>query len=775
MSKLAAVPQSSHHVQFYDSPGFLAAQVAEFLRDSLSSGGTSVLVARPDHVTCIEQDLRTRGIDVEGLRASGRLVVRDAAEMLATFMVDGMPDRDRFRATIEAVLAAATEPLHVYGEMVDVLSEHKQSAAMIELEALWNDLARDRTFSLLCGYQLNAFADERERGHFVAVCAHHDTVAPSEQFASLAGLEQRARSLETEIQRRERLEQRVELLLEVGGELAGTTTYDEVARLTLDKGKQAIDAAAASLWMLDHSHGKLRMLDGSLHEQYRDIGVLEDAPIAAVIRTGEPLFFGSLEDYHQQFPASLDRARPSLVATDRAFAMLPLVTNAGTIGVLCFTYDHPRTFSSADRAYKVVLARQCALALERIQLQDQERALRRDAELLYELIAAVNRIDDAGQVFELALDAVARGTRSERSAILLFDPDGVMRFKASRGLSDTYLRAVEGHSPWEPDEADATPVTVEDTETDPAWLSYRPVFRAEGIRAIAFVPLVHQRKLIGKFMLYRDEPRAFSARDLQLTATIAVHVAQAVERNRAAAELSRAYAEEREAHHQAEAATRAREEILSVVSHDLRSPVTAVLMGANVLLGDTGTPDRTRKIVERIQRQADRIARQIEDLVDFAGIQAGRLALERAPHSASEILAAATDLFGPLAQERGLKLETRALPDLPPIQCDSERVVQILSNLMANALKVTPKGGEIAIGAEPKEQDVVFYVRDTGPGIEPDEMPNLFERFWRGKASSYRGAGLGLSIARGIVDAHGGRIWAESQVGVGSTFYFSLS
>jgi signal transduction histidine kinase len=100
--------------------------------------------------------------------------------------------------------------------------------------------------------------------------------------------------------------------------------------------------------------------------------------------------------------------------------------------------------------------------------------------------------------------------------------------------------------------------------------------------------------------------------------------------------------------------------------------------------------------------------------------------------------------------------------------------VQVLSNLVSNALKVTPKGGAIAIGAEPRDREVVFYVKDTGPGIDAAELPCLFERYWRGKQSQYKGAGLGLSIARGIVDAHGGRIWAESQVGTGSTFYFSL-
>jgi signal transduction histidine kinase len=97
-----------------------------------------------------------------------------------------------------------------------------------------------------------------------------------------------------------------------------------------------------------------------------------------------------------------------------------------------------------------------------------------------------------------------------------------------------------------------------------------------------------------------------------------------------------------------------------------------------------------------------------------------------------------------------------------------------MANLIANAIKVTPTGGAIEVGAAPAAERVVFFVRDTGPGIDPADLPRLFERYWRGTTTPYKGSGLGLSIARGIVDAHGGRIWAESQLGVGSTFYFSL-
>ncbi|MGE0870988.1 MAG: ATP-binding protein [Kofleriaceae bacterium] len=239
----------------------------------------------------------------------------------------------------------------------------------------------------------------------------------------------------------------------------------------------------------------------------------------------------------------------------------------------------------------------------------------------------------------------------------------------------------------------------------------------------------------------------------------------------------RIYETEREARQAAEAATLAREDILSVVSHDLVNPIAGIAIAASAIhrAAVKSGGEQIQLHAQRIRREAERMSRLLEDLVDFSRIQSGRLAIDRAPHAPDEIIAEATDLFTPLANERGLVLETKASPGLREVDCDSQRAMQVLSNLLANAIKVTPHGGVVAVGAEPKDADVVFFVSDTGPGIRDEDKPQLFERFWRGKEASYKGTGLGLSIARSIVDAHGGRIWVESQLGAGATFYFSLS
>jgi signal transduction histidine kinase len=791
----SASPEGSHRIQFYDDPEVLARRIAGFLRDALDRGGASIAIARPDVADAIERELAAQGLDVADLHSRGRLVIADAEATLSRFFIDSQIDRERFRACVGGLLdqvrAVSTGLVHVYGEMVDVLWARGLPDMLLELELQWGELAREQPFELWCGYRLGAPGKPRDVARVPAFCAAHDRVevAASEvtELSSIVTLlEQRARTLESEIARRERLEQRMLRLVDVTSELARATTREQVARIVVKTGAVAVAATSASLWLRE---GDQLCLAASTYPmvsatvQYERIPVELDAPVSEAARTGSPVYLGSLAEYRERYPASSNRVASTL-PPEFSMAALPVACGGATLGVLFLTYDHVREFGTADRAFKAVVARQCALALERVKLHEEERAAaaaeriaREESELLYELISRVNAIGDLEAVYELTLDATLRGSHCDRAAILLFDPDGTMRFKASRGLSETYRAAVEGHSPWRPDARDPAPVSVDDTETDPAWASYREVFRAEGIRALAFVPLIHQRRLIGKLMLYRNTPRAFAAREIQLTATIAVHVAQAVERTRAERELERAYREERDARMLADEATRAREEILSVVSHDLRNPLGTVMMGASTLLsielGDKS--QRVRTVADRIHRQAERMARMIDDLVDFAGIQAGRLALTRKSHAPGEIITAARELFGPLANERGLAFEARIAPDLPAIDCDSERALQVLSNLVTNALKVTPRGGRIAIGAEPRDHEIVFFVRDTGPGIEADELPKLFERFWRSKQSQYKGAGLGLSIARGIVDAHGGRIWAESQPGAGSTFYFSLS
>jgi signal transduction histidine kinase len=245
-------------------------------------------------------------------------------------------------------------------------------------------------------------------------------------------------------------------------------------------------------------------------------------------------------------------------------------------------------------------------------------------------------------------------------------------------------------------------------------------------------------------------------------------------------ELARACDDARAAQRDAEDSLRVREEILAGVTHDLCNPLGTIVMGATALLQTGGSADpkaqRVRSVAERIQRQAERMARQIRDLADFADIQAGRIEIERARHAPRDLVATASELVGPIAQERGVAFESRAAADLPAVDCDAERVVRVLSSLVASAIKQTARGGAIEIGARPGGPNrVVFFVRDSAPALAREELVALSDAAWRAEPSSCRSRGLGFAIARGVVDAHGGELWADSEPGRGNTVYFSVT
>lgn len=244
-------------------------------------------------------------------------------------------------------------------------------------------------------------------------------------------------------------------------------------------------------------------------------------------------------------------------------------------------------------------------------------------------------------------------------------------------------------------------------------------------------------------------------------------------------ELVRACSDARAARAAVEDAMRAREDILAGVTHDLRNPLGTIVMGATALrqLGGAADPhaQRIESIAERIHRQAERMARQISDLADLVELDAGRLAIQRSSHAPRAIVDEAGELVGPIARERGVAFEVLAEANLPDVECDGDRIVQALSNLVTSALKVTARGGAIEVGARPAEdRSVVFFVRDRGPAARGEEPPAQCGPAWRKTPPSERG-GIGFALARGVVEVHGGQIWTVSEPNVGSTVCFSLA
>jgi len=506
------------------------------------------------------------------------------------------------------------------------------------------------------------------------------------------------------------------------------------------------------------------------------------------------------------------------------------------------------------------------------------------------LTTAISRSRTVDEIYDVALDALGTGLGIERSSILLFDPDGVMRFKAYRGLSDAYRRAVEGHTPWRPDSPHPQPIVVSDVLSDPSLASYRSVFAAEGIAALAFIPLVSLDRVIGKFMLYYAEPTNLGSEQLQLAMVIAAQVAFAVERTTTEEEARRneerlrfaldaasmgtwdwdlstnavrwsdnlasihglpagafdgTFASyEREIHPEdrprvfasveralkegvphdveyrivapdgtvrwcegkgrveyekgrparmsgvcmivtrrkeaelaklaaAEDSSRLKDDFLATLSHELRTPLNAILGWVQMLQSGELPPARTQQAVDVIGRNARLQARLIEDILDVSRIITGKLDIERVPVSVSQLLDTVVAGIAPAAAAKGIAFEPHVAADLPPIEGDARRLHQILNNVLSNAVKFTPQGGSILLRADAAFDWLTIEVRDSGVGIAPEFLPHVFERFRQGDSRSTRahgGLGLGLAIAKYLIEIHGGSITAHSAgVDAGTT------
>jgi signal transduction histidine kinase len=231
--------------------------------------------------------------------------------------------------------------------------------------------------------------------------------------------------------------------------------------------------------------------------------------------------------------------------------------------------------------------------------------------------------------------------------------------------------------------------------------------------------------------------------------------------------LERLYAE-------AEQAILAREEILSVVSHDLRNPLSTISMSASLMLEMPLAEEQRVRQLNMIRRAGERMNRLIQDLLNAAQIEAGRLSIETRPTDVASLMAETAETLGPVATERLCRLEADIERNLPNALADPARILQVLANLVGNAIKFTPAGGRIVVGAKRVRDKVLCSVGDSGPGIPEEQLPYIFDRFWQAKRTDRRGIGLGLAIAKGIIEAHGQTVWAVSTVGVGSTFYFTL-
>ena len=390
---------------------------------------------------------------------------------------------------------------------------------------------------------------------------------------------------------------------------------------------------------------------------------------------------------------------------------------------------------------------------------------------LYEMLVSVNRAAALPQIYEVALDAIVRCLGANRAAILLSDQDGVMRFVAWRSLSEAYRRVVEGHSPWAKDERNPTPVCWPDVTALELDGHLRDAITREGIRALAFIPLTYEHRLIGKFMVYFDAPHQFDPDELELVGAIATQVAFAIERQKGAQALEILINERTDSLRQAIAQM---EEFSYSVSHDLRAPVRAMRGYAEAVLQDYGDrlDEDGRELLARIQRNGLRMDRLIQDLLTYSRISRREIRLE--PVSLERLVAEVVQQYPQMHPD---KADIERQGPLPEVLAHEPSLTQVISNLLSNAVKFVPPAirPRIRIGAELHGENVRLWIQDNGIGIKPEYQPRLFGMFERiHPEQQFEGTGIGLAIVRKAIERMNGKVGMESDGENGSRFWIEL-
>jgi signal transduction histidine kinase/uncharacterized protein YoxC len=393
---------------------------------------------------------------------------------------------------------------------------------------------------------------------------------------------------------------------------------------------------------------------------------------------------------------------------------------------------------------------------------------------LQEVTAALSQAQTEGEVAGAVLERGLAVVEGVHGLLVRVDGDRLVVICASRHPAGAGTRphALPLH--------DDTPLTRVVATGEPVWLrsadehraGFPSIYGGSGAAvpppATAILPLRHAGGVVGALAMTFDDPAGPGEVNRAFALLLAQAAADALVR-------ARSYDAERVARRGAEVQAQARADVLGIVAHDLRNPLGVILSGSGLLLElEEMPPDQRRRFLEMMRRSAGQMNRLIGDLLDATRLDAGRLTLDLEEVDAREVVEEGEESCRAGAAEARVELRSRLPEHGCLVRADRGRLLQVIGNLVGNALKFTPTGGSVTLSARQDALQVVFSVADTGPGIPPEHRPHLFDSFWQARSGDRRGVGLGLAITRGIVEAHGGRIWVESVPGAGSTFSFAL-
>lgn len=502
------------------------------------------------------------------------------------------------------------------------------------------------------------------------------------------------------------------------------------------------------------------------------------------VRTGKPILVPRIER-EQLLARARDREHRQAIESLglRSAVTVPLQARGRMLGALSLlSAESRRIYGDADVRLAAEIASWAALAIDNAQLHGQaeeahaaaehaRRQIETLAEISAELAVALDPLTALQQLAARLVPALADccitygfdGKTISRLGLAHRDP---AKLGLVAALRDSGAPTLEDHSGAGAVIRTGEPILASEISPELLERSVRNVDHLRAVRALTpesamVVPLKARGRTLGAiaFAATAESGRRYGTSDLKIAMELANRAALLIDN-------ARLYAEAR-------SAVQARDDMIAVVSHDLRNPLQSIAAAAALLKLDLPAERRARSL-DSIAAASAQMERLLNDLLDISRMDAGQFSVDIEPVEVGALLAETHSVFQPIADERGTRLHVNAAENLPPVAADRGRILQVLANLIGNALKFVTSGGTVTVSVEQRAETLQFAVTDTGAGIAPEHLGKVFDRFWRGEAPRERGAGLGLAVAKGIVEAHGGQIGVMSRVGHGSTFYFTL-
>ena len=529
----------------------------------------------------------------------------------------------------------------------------------------------------------------------------------------------------------------VNLLYQISQETVKSLDLELMLNRTLIRVSQALQAEHASILLLDPASGYLEhraavarpraLPKGGKRTRFRrGVGLA-----GWVLEHNEPAILPSIDDDPRWEPD------PNGKHNSRSAIAVPLASEQKLLGVMLLFHGEAGYFAQPHLAFASTAARHIAAAIENAEMF---RLVREQADRLGAMLRQQRQINAQHVAILSAIaDGVAVSDEEGRIAVVNEAARRIMHLDVTQLIGRPLPALFAGVSTAE---QEAVAEALAEVRTHPRRQEQliplsATVHRGERIIQASFMPMFDERQIYaGIVIVFRDVTR------------------------------------EREI-------AQAKNEFVSIVAHELRTPMTSIKGYTDLILqGALGeVSDQQRRFLEIVKTNVDRLSELVSDLLDTARIEAGRVRLETEPVNVPAIVGEVCDSLAETIREHGLTLTVEADPGIPAVQADRNRLIQVLMNLLSNAYRYTPSGGSIAVSVRPDKDAVLVEVQDTGIGIAVEDQERIFERFYRADhdlVNQQAGTGLGLPIARSLVELHGGRLWLESELGRGSTFRFTL-